>query len=96
MRRRRGGQVGEESATVQRVRQALEGYAATAPGQDVHVSVGHVLDLINPRGLWSLDPERARALRESARSPDDTQPIGPDVDPWTGCKPVTAQGEAPQ
>lgn len=96
MRGRRDRQAEEAWRTVQRVRQALEGYAATAPGQDVHVSVGHVLDLLNPRGLWSLDPERARALRESARAVQDTQPIGPDVDPWTGCRPVTAQGEAPQ
>ncbi len=84
----------EDSRAVRRAREALEGYAATAPGEDVHVSVAHVLDLLNPRGLWSLDPEGARARRESARLADDTQPL----DPVTGCAPVTAptHGEAPQ
>jgi hypothetical protein len=75
--------------TLARVRGALEGYAATAPGQDVNVSVAHVLDLLNPRGLWSMDPQQRRE-REKPKGP--SQELPPGYDPITGCRPATAPG----
>jgi hypothetical protein len=83
---RRNNHAGEDYRTVQRVRTALEGYAAEH-GPGVQVNVAHVLDLLDPRGAWRLDPERVKAARQRQSA---------DVDPWTGCAPVTAQGEAPQ
>jgi hypothetical protein len=78
----------EALETVARVRGALQGYAATAPGQDVHVSVAHVLNLLDPRGLWSHDPERRKAAR------DDPELTG-DRDPVTGCRPAVAPVQRP-
>jgi len=77
----------EDSRAVQRVRDALEGYAATAPGQDVSVNIAHVLDLLDPRGAWSLDPEYARARRAAPEKTLDAA----SADPLTGCKPVTPE-----
>lgn len=76
--------------TLARVRGALEGYKATAPGQDVHVSVAHVLDLLNPRGIWSLDPENRR--KQQQENPKDRSPeeLPPGYDPMTGCRPASA------
>lgn len=78
-------QAAVNTETLARVRGALQGYRASH-GKDAMVSVAHVLDLLSPRGLWSLDPER---------SPDNDQPreaaqIPPGADPVTGCMPVTA------
>jgi hypothetical protein len=73
----------EDTETVARVRGALQGYLASGGGQDVSVSVRHVLDLLNPRGMWSVDPDqRGRA------APAEELPA--DGDPLTGCRPVTA------
>lgn len=87
MRRNRGeqDQALANAQTIARVTGALQGYQASH-GRYATVSVAHVLDLLSPRGLWSLDPER---------SPDNDQPreaaqIPPGADPVTGCMPVTA------
>jgi len=77
----------ENAETIARVRGMLQGYAASGRGQDVHVSVSHVLDLLNPRGLWSLDRQR------DARAQDVPVPA-PGSDPMTGCLPVTAAPDA--
>jgi len=68
----------EDTRTVARVRGALEGYKA---GGANSVSIAHVLDLLDARGLWSHDPQR----HAMAAQPGD-------VDPLTGCKPTTAPG----
>lgn len=70
--------------TLARVRGALEGHQASH-GRYAAVSVAYVLDLLDPRGMWSLDRNR--------REPEQTeQPQGrsPTADPITGCEPVTA------
>lgn len=48
-------------------------------GRDTHVSSVLVLDLLNPRGMW--------------RFTDKPEPVAAedDLDPLTGCKPVTAR-----
>lgn len=68
-----------------RVRAALDGYIASH-GRDVQVSAAHIRDLLNPRGLWSLDPRQARAEQE--KPPE----LPPGADPLTGCMPVTPSG----
>lgn len=84
----RRDQAAEDTQTVARVRGALEGYLAGS-GPAVSVSVAHVLDLLNPRGMWSFDRER-RAQRLAA----ETQPMPADADgdPMTGCRPVSPPG----
>jgi hypothetical protein len=77
----------QDMQTLARVRGALEGYAATAPGKDVHVSVAHVLDLLNPRGMWSLDPQRRKQEKPEGQPPEEQFP---GADPLTGCRPATA------
>ena len=72
---------GDSDETIARVRGFLQGYVA-ANGKDVHVSAVHVLDLLNPRGMWSLDPGGATA--------EEAPPRSPTADPMTGCEPVTA------
>jgi hypothetical protein len=56
----------EDTQTVERVRNALEGYLAAA-GPDASVSVKHVLGLLDPRGLWRFDPERRKPAQVQAR-----------------------------
>jgi hypothetical protein len=68
--------------SIARVRGALSGYRASH-GKDAMVSVAHVLDLLNPRGLWSLDPQRGKD------QPPEPQQLPPGADPITGCMPVT-------
>jgi hypothetical protein len=78
----------QDGQTVTRVRTALEGYAAEG-GPGASVSVAHVLDLLDPRGMWSFDPEHA------AR---DTPPQGvrdPNRDPLTGAMWAGAPGTTP-
>jgi len=70
---RRRDATADDTRTVARVRGALEGYKA---GGANSVSIAHVLDLLDSRGLWSHDPQR--------RAPVDG-------DPLTGCKPATAE-----
>ena len=69
----------ESARTVARVRAALAGYADAGPG--AMVSVRHVLDLLDPRGMWSYDPQQRREKRLAADG---------DLDPVTGSRPVTA------
>lgn len=85
LRRRGTDQAAEDTRTVARVRGALEGYAQAGPG--AAVSVAHVLDLLNPRGLWSLDPEHRKAAKAAETAPG--QPHPGERDPVTGCLPVT-------
>lgn len=80
---RRKDQAAQDTQTLARVRGALEGYQASA-GPGASVSVAHVLDLLNPRGMWSLDPGRRKELETTPAAPP------PGVDPMTGCRPVTA------
>lgn len=49
-------------------------------GKDTHVSSVMVLDLLNPRGMWRF-----------VTKPDPVTASPDDVDPLTGCKPVTAK-----
>lgn len=72
----------QDTQTVARVRGALEGYLA-AGGPGASVSVRHLLDLLNPRGMWSLDPERRNTQETAPAAPP------PGLDPMTGCRPVT-------
>jgi hypothetical protein len=77
-------QADEDHETVMRLRATMDGYLASH-GRDAMISVLYVRDLINPRGLWALDPERDR------REPKTEKPLelSPGADPITGCKPVT-------
>jgi hypothetical protein len=75
----------QDTETVARVRGALEGYY-TSTGAGAMVAVTHMLDLLNPRGMWSLDPQR----RHGAGDPPEPEAADPDADPLTGCKPVSA------
>jgi len=54
-------------------------------GNNTMVSSALVLDLLNPRGMWRFIDKRTEPM---AAVPDD------DVDPITGCKPVTAKRPA--
>jgi hypothetical protein len=82
MMTRRKDQAGEDARTIARVQDALLGYAETGAAS---VSVVHVLDLLNPRGLWSHDPGRGKTAQEA---PMPVQEQG--VDPLTGCRPASA------
>lgn len=86
--RLRGDPNTQDAQTLTRVRGALEGYAAEG-GPGASVSVAHVLDLLNPRGMWKFDPEH------TAR---DAPPPGgrdPHADPLTGARWAGAPGTAP-
>lgn len=90
MFRARADQALTDAETIARVRGALQGYQASH-GREALVNVAHVLDLLNPRGLWSLDPERRR--QQAAEEKEKGQPqMSPTADPITGCEPVTAPG----
>jgi hypothetical protein len=52
-------------------------------GGQVMVSTARVLDLLNPRGMW-------RYVSKAAEPADEGE-----LDPVTGCKPVTAQQSEP-
>lgn len=77
MRRTRRDPAAEDTQTVERVRGALQSYLAEG-GPGAAVSAGHVLDLLNPRGMWAHDPEYGKPA----------PPPAADGDPLTGCKPV--------
>jgi hypothetical protein len=78
----------EDAETVTRVRAMLQGYyAATGPG--AMVAVTHVLDLLDPRGMWSLDPGQRMRPQDSAKGPPPEK--DPRADPMTGCLPVTPE-----
>lgn len=84
--RTRKDQAAGDTQAVARVCGALEGYLASH-GPDVSVSVRHVLDLLNPRGMWAHDPEYGQAAQQEAGA----GPAPADADPLTGCKPVTPE-----
>jgi hypothetical protein len=78
----------EDAETVARVRDALRGHLAEG-GPGASVSIRYVLDLLDPRGMWSHDPEHA------AR---DAPPQGvrdPYADPLTGARWAGPPGSAP-
>lgn len=79
----------EDAQTVERVRDALQGHLAEG-GPGSAVSVAYVLDLLNPRGMWTHDPERAAqrdAVPQGGRDPL--------ADPLTGARWAGAPGTAP-
>ena len=79
LRRKPGRQDGEQPAeTLARVRGRLQGYRDM--GESVQVSVAHVLDLLDPDGMW-------RHVRQAQEPPRPEAPGG--LDPMTGCRPVT-------
>lgn len=86
----RRDQPAEDTRSVERVREALEGYLAEH-GPKVSVPVAHVLDLLSPRGLWRFDPDRGRA----GTAAEHPAALPPGIDPITGCRPVTAPGATP-
>lgn len=75
----------EDAQTLARVRGALEGYLA-AGGGGAAVNVGHVLDLLNPRGLWRHDPERKKPVKPGDYADQPPEDYG--GDPMTGCLPM--------
>lgn len=85
----RGEQAARDAETVLRVRAAMDGYTASH-GPEALVSVAHVRDLLNPRGMWSLDPERRRDGQPPETPEGPPGGLSPTADPMTGCEPVTA------
>jgi hypothetical protein len=75
----------EDTQAVARVRVALERYLAEG-GPGAAVSVAHLLDLLNPRGMWSFDRERGKTA---------PQPPPGDADPLTGARWAGPPGSAP-
>lgn len=90
--RDRNDQAAQDRETIIRVRERLTAYQQTGGGKDVSVNIPHVLDLLNPRGLWTLDPVKRRDLETPK---DQPQGRSPTADPITGCEPVTAPGAGP-
>jgi hypothetical protein len=78
----------EDTETVARVREALQGYAAET-GPDGMVLIRNVLDLLNPRGMWSYDPGCLKAQSAPGTA------AGPWKDPLTGARWAGAPGTAP-
>lgn len=78
----------EDAQTVERVRGALQGHLAEG-GPGSAVSVAYVLDLLNPRGMWTHDPEHTvrDAVPQGVRDPH--------ADPLTGARWAGAPGTAP-
>lgn len=74
-------QASEDARTVARVRNALE--AQWSQGAE-SVPVAVMLDLLNPQGTWSREPERGR---DDVTAPPPAPPG--DVDPLTGCRSVS-------
>lgn len=81
-----------DAETVVRVRGALEGYWLQA-GPGAMVAVSHVLDLLNPKGMWSLDPGSGSGAVQPGQTPAGPPPEG--TDPMTGCLPVSAPEAQP-
>ena len=73
----------EYRQAVARVRVELEA-AQSTHGRNVPVNAAKVLDLLNRDGMWRYIDHAGPAAAE----PED------DVDPITGCKPVTARPQA--
>jgi hypothetical protein len=83
----RSAQAEADHETVLRVRATLDGFLASH-GPHAVCSVAFIRDLLDPRGLWSLDPQRRRGQREKEQPPE----LPPGADPITHCLPVTADG----
>ena len=79
----------QDAETVERVREALDSYWASH-GPGAMVAVSHVRDLLDPRGMWSLDPERRSPRRAVHNAEGPPQELDPRADPMTGCLPVSA------
>lgn len=79
-------QADTDHETVLRLRATMDAYLASH-GREAMISVLHVRDLLNPRGLWSLDPGRRQQAEEREQPQDGRSPT---ADPITGCEPVTA------
>jgi hypothetical protein len=82
-------QAEQDAETVRRMQSVLDTYWATA-GPGAMVAVSHMRDLLDPRGLWTLDPERRRQMTATQQGP--AEEADPSLDPLTGCKPVTPPG----
>lgn len=82
----RRNQAAEDTETVARVRGTLETYLAQG-GRDTMVSVPHVLDLLDPRGLWQFDPERRKAAPAPVQAGEG--------DPLTGARWAGPAGTTP-
>lgn len=79
----------EDAETVARVRAALDRYWASH-GPGAMVAVSHVRDLLDPRGMWSLDPEyRRNPAHQVHTAQGPPRESVPGADPITGCLPVT-------
>lgn len=84
----KGEQAATDRETVVRVQATMDAYLASH-GKDAMVSVMHVRDLLNPRGLWKFDPEHGRQPEPDVQK-GPPEGISPTADPITGCEPVTA------
>lgn len=80
-------QAEEDHETIMRVRATMDGYLASH-GDDAMVSVKHVRDLLDPRGLWKFDRPQPSETPKGPPAEDDLAL----ADPMTGCLPVTAPG----
>lgn len=83
MNRTAAAQAEQDAEAVARIRDTLERHYA-AQGPAAVITVAHLLDLLNPNGMWSLSPRPG----DVAAAP--VPPPHPDADPITGCLPVTA------
>lgn len=73
----------EYRSAVARVRVELEAAQATH-GRNVPVNAAKVLDLLSPSGMWRYIDRDTDPMPKLPDGDDD-------LDPMTGCKPVTAQ-----
>lgn len=90
LRTKISAQAAEDARTVERVRARLEGYLQEG-GPGSAVNVAHVLDLLNPRGLWRFDPvSRGKTAQNDVKpQPEAGQdPSSYGGDPITGCLPM--------
>ena len=55
-------------------------------GNNIQVSTALVLDLLNPRGMWRFVEQKTEPMPAT---------LDEDLDPLTGCKPVTARQSPP-
>ena len=79
-------QAKQDAETVARLRAAMDAHWQSH-GPGTMIALSYVRDLLNPRGMWSVDPEYRRSPVGTAQGP--AQETDPELDPVTGCKPVT-------
>lgn len=82
-------QADEDHETIMRVRATMDAYLASH-GEAAMVSVKHVRDLLDPRGLWTFDRNKPQQ-QETPKGPPAEDDLSL-ADPMTGCLPVTAPG----